>query len=165
MSIPARPGRVPFVTPICLQLAVLMLVFLCQPHLHALPPSTTTALEISPGNSVPAGSRVTLKATVTLGGKPVFPGLVLFCNAAAPYCPDIHILGRKQLTSAGAATLIAILPPGVHDIKAVFQGTNIAASSTSPDRRAPTPQLRPSPPPAPRGTTPSLEPSPVQLRL
>ena len=98
------------------------------------PLATTTALQISPGGSVALDTVVTLKASVSSSGNPVSPGLVLFCDAAVPYCTDIHILGQKQLTSSGAATLNLILPPGVHQIKAVFQGTNLATGSTSPSQ-------------------------------
>lgn len=84
---------------------------------------TTTALSISPSGSVSAGTVVTLTAAVNANGHAVSPGLVVFCNAAAPHCEDSAVLGQAQLTSAGVATLR--LRPGIgsHSVKAVFQGT------------------------------------------
>lgn len=94
------------------------------------PAPTTTQLTLSE-TSVPANTTVTLTATVSSGGKPVTPGLVLFCDAEAKYCTDIHILGQAQLTSAGVATTRLRLGIGSHSIKAVFHGTHSASPSAS----------------------------------
>jgi hypothetical protein len=91
-------------------------------------------LVTSGGNSVTvvaAGSVVTLTATVTAGSIPVTPGLVKFCDAAATYCEDIHIIGTAQLTSSGVATVKFHPGIGSHSYKAVFVGTNSYAGSTS----------------------------------
>ena len=123
---------------------LLILSLLCPMRLLALTPApTTTVLEISPGDSVAPGALVTVKASVSSGGNPVSPGLVLFCDAAASYCTDIKILGQAQLTSTGVDALNLILPSGVHRIKAVFQGTNSAARSTSASQITVTAQIYP----------------------
>jgi hypothetical protein len=74
---------------------------------------------------------VSLTATVTSNGKPVAPGLVVFCRATAKYCQDTAVLGQAQLTSAGTATLNLILPVGNYKVRAIFQGTNVVAGSSS----------------------------------
>jgi sugar lactone lactonase YvrE len=48
---------------------------------------------------------------------------VIFCDASAAHCTDIHILGTAQLTSAGTATLKFRPGIGTHSYKAVFVGT------------------------------------------
>ena len=80
--------------------------------LGAAPSPTATVLTIAPASSVAAGTTVTLTASVASAGKPVSPGLVLFCNAAAAHCTDIHVLGQAQLISNGTATLKLRLPVG-----------------------------------------------------
>jgi trimeric autotransporter adhesin len=97
--------------------------------------TTTTALSVSSaGNAVAtvtSGTVVTLTATVTAGNNAVTPGQINFCDAAANYCTDIHLLGTAQLTSNGTATLY--LRPGVgsHSYRAIFVGTNTNAPSSS----------------------------------
>ena len=91
---------------------------------------TTTVLNVSPGTSI-AGTAVTLTATVSSEGHPVSPGLVLFCDAAAPHCTDIHILGQAQLTRSGIATVKLRLGIGEHNVKSEFRGTNVYAPSNS----------------------------------
>jgi hypothetical protein len=94
-------------------------------------PATSTALAVTSGGnpvtSVPSGSVVTLKASVTAGGTPVTVGQVNFCEALATYCTDIHVLGPAQLTSAGTAELKFRPGIGSHSYKAVFAGTNTYA--------------------------------------
>ena len=117
------------------QRASLLLLSLCllgPARMSAATPSpTTTVLTISPASSVAVGTTVTLTASVSSGGKPVSPGLVLFCNAAAAHCEDVNILGQAQLTSAGAATTKLRLAVGSHSVKAEFQGTHLYARSAS----------------------------------
>ena len=89
-------------------------------------PTATTLVVSSGGNSVTtvaSGGVVTLTSTVVAGSTPVTPGLVKFCDAAATYCEDIHIVGTAQLTAAGTA--IVKFRPGIgnHSYKAVFAGT------------------------------------------
>ena len=55
--------------------------------------------------SVAVGSVVTLTVTVKAGSTALTTGQVNFCDAAAKYCTDIHLLGTAQLTSAGTAAL------------------------------------------------------------
>ena len=101
----------------------------------AAPTATTTALTVTssgaPVTSVAAGSVVTLSATVTSGTTALTTGRVNFCDAAATYCEDIHLLGSAQLTSAGTATLKFIPGIGSHSYKAVFSGTNSSSTSSS----------------------------------
>lgn len=114
---------------ICCALSCL---FFAPAAMHAATPSpTTTVLKIMPESSVASGTTITLTASVTADGKPVTPGLVLFCDAAAKYCTDIHVLGQAQLTSAGVATTHLRLGIGTHSIKAEFHGTNSKAASQS----------------------------------
>jgi FG-GAP-like repeat/Bacterial Ig-like domain (group 3) len=101
--------------------------------LCASPPSpSSTTLTISPPSA--GHAHVSLTARVTSNGKPVAPGLVIFCRATAKYCQDTAVLGQAQLTSAGTATLHLILPVGTYNIRAVFHGTNIVAGSNSATR-------------------------------
>ena len=84
-----------------------------------------------PGTMVASGSVVTLTATVTSGTSPVTTGLVMFCDASAAFCTDIHLLGSAQLTSAGTATFRYVPGVGARSYKAVFAGTRDSASSSS----------------------------------
>ena len=96
---------------------------------------TSTSLGVTSGGSpvttVTSGSVVTLTATVTASGAAVTPGTVKFCDAAATYCEDIHILGTAQLTTGGTATMKFIPGIGTHSYKAVFVGTGTYTTSTS----------------------------------
>lgn len=97
-------------------------------------PTATTLTIASNGSSVTtvtAGSVVTLTAAVKAGGMAVKPGQVIFCDAAASYCTDVHIAGVAQLTSAGTAVVRFRPGPGSHSYKAVFQATKADASSSS----------------------------------
>jgi FG-GAP-like repeat/Bacterial Ig-like domain (group 3) len=96
------------------------------------PSPSSTTLTISPPSA--GHAHVSLTARVTSNGKPVAPGLVIFCRATAKYCQDTAVLGQAQLTSAGTATLHLILPVGTYNIRAVFHGTNIVAGSNSATR-------------------------------
>lgn len=96
------------------------------------PSPSSTTLKISPPYA--GHAHVSLTARVTSNGKPVAPGLVFFCRATAKYCQDTAVLGQAQLTSSGTATLNLILPVDNYNIRAVFQGTNVVAGSSSPAR-------------------------------
>ncbi|MGA2887977.1 MAG: VCBS repeat-containing protein [Terracidiphilus sp.] len=98
------------------------------------PTATTTTLAIASGDnaitsggSVPARSEVTLTAEVSIGSTRLTFGQVNFCDAAAIYCTDIHLLGTAQLIQSGASAGTATLRfhPGIgnHSYKAVFAGT------------------------------------------
>jgi hypothetical protein len=65
------------------------------------------------------------------GSTAVTPGQVNFCDASAPYCTDIHLLGTAQLTSHGTAVLKFVPGIGTHSYKAVFLGTSTDKSSSS----------------------------------
>ena len=97
--------------------------------------ATTTNLTIASGgieqSTVSSGTVVKLSAAVTAGSKPVSPGQVEFCDASAPYCTGIHLLGLAQLTAAGTASLTWIPGIGSHSYQAVFVGTGSYASSSS----------------------------------
>jgi trimeric autotransporter adhesin len=101
------------------------------------PAATTTTLAITAGGNavttVPSESMVTLTATVVAGTTPVTVGQVNFCDAAAKYCTDIHIVGTAQLIQTGptAGTAVYRFIPGIgsHSYKAVFAGTPNAATA------------------------------------
>jgi len=124
---------------LCLSLCVsaISVMALCGGAVRAwaAPAATTTTLAVTSGGStvttVAAGSVVTLTATVKAGTTPVTIGQVNFCDAAATYCTDIHLLGTRQLTSAGTAVLKFIPGIGSHSYKAVFAGTPNGASADS----------------------------------
>jgi hypothetical protein len=101
----------------------------------AAPATTTTTLSVtSAGNAVAtvtSGTVVTLTATVMTGSTPVAPGQINFCDATAKSCTDIHILGTAQLTNAGTATLHFRPAIGSHSYRAIFDGTNANAASSS----------------------------------
>jgi VCBS repeat protein/Big-like domain-containing protein len=114
--------------------AWMLLVILCSPAVpvHAIStPVSQTTLSVTPGNSVKAGTAVTLTATVTMTGLPVSPGLITFCNANAVPCAGPAVLGAAQLTSNGTATLKLLLGVGTYNIEAVFAGTTSAPASSS----------------------------------
>jgi VCBS repeat protein/Big-like domain-containing protein len=126
----------PALRPCGLIIAVVFSILAVEPQqTWASPATTTTTLAVaSAGNAVTtvtSGSVVTLTATVTAGGNPVSPGQINFCDAAAKYCTDIHLLGTAQLTAAGTATLKFRPGVGSHSYKAVFLGTTNAAASAS----------------------------------
>ncbi len=102
---------------------------------HALASSSTTTFTVTAGgvstNSVTPGTVVTLSASVLTNGVPVTRGQISFCDAHAPLCADIHLIGSAQLTSAGIATFRFIPGPGSHTYQAVFVGTTSIAASTS----------------------------------
>ncbi len=101
----------------------------------ALKTATATTLTVTSGGipetSVASGTVVTLTAKVTAGATPVTPGLVNFCDATAPHCEDIHIVGTAQLTNAGTAVIKFRPGIGSHSYEAVFVGTNTYVTSTS----------------------------------
>jgi len=102
----------------------------------SVPTSTTLTMSsganpVSSGGVLNAGSELTLVAAVTSGAANLTTGQVNFCDAAATYCTDIHLLGTAQLTSAGTAVLRFHPGIGSHSYKAVFLGTKAYASSES----------------------------------
>jgi Bacterial Ig-like domain (group 3)/FG-GAP-like repeat len=83
----------------------------------------TDGASIPSGGSIESGARLTLSAAVSSGSTALTTGQVDFCDASAPYCTDIHLLGTAQLTSAGTAHLKFIPGIGSQSYKAVFLGT------------------------------------------
>ncbi|PYE85113.1 FG-GAP-like repeat-containing protein, partial [Phyllobacterium leguminum] len=78
-----------------------------------------------PVTSVPAGTQVTLTATVT----PAVGGTVYFCKVAAP-CVGVNRLGEAQLT--GGKTVMSFYPGiGTYIFQAQFAGTITDAAATS----------------------------------
>ena len=106
-------------------------IFVTPATMRASSPVPTVATLTLSASSVPAGTPVTLRAGVVAGGAAVSPGLVLFCDATAPHCTDIHILGQAQLTTGGIASVKLRLRAGEHSVRAEFQGTHLAARSVS----------------------------------
>ena len=96
----------------------------------ATPATSVATLSVS-ATSLTSGEPLTLTATVTAGGVAVTPGQVNFCDASVSYCTDIHLLGTRQLTGSGSATLKFYPSAGAHSYKAVFLGTNSAAGNSS----------------------------------
>ena len=96
---------------------------------------TTIGLSISAGGipvtAVPAGTAVSLSASVLAGSSSLTVGQVAFCDASAPSCTDIHRLGLAQITPAGVATLKFIPGPGTHNYKAIFLRSGVYARSAS----------------------------------
>ncbi|WP_035348106.1 Ig-like domain repeat protein [Edaphobacter aggregans] len=114
------------------QLLLLFAAMLAAPGAFATT-ATTTTLSIS-STSVPYKTPITLTATVTAGGSPVTSGLVLFCDATAPFCENnSSLLGMVQLTASSATAVVKIGsgPQGVHSYKAVYRANNTYSSSTS----------------------------------
>ena len=103
--------------------------------LFGQPGPTTTTLAVTssgaPVTAVASGTVVTLTATVKSGTTAVETGQVNFCDATAPHCTDIHLLGTAELTSAGSAQLRFVPGIGSHSYKAVFVATNTDQSSSS----------------------------------
>jgi sugar lactone lactonase YvrE len=101
------------------------------------PPGITlvTTLTVTSGagavTTVPAGTVVTLTATVNLGPESVKAGLVNFCDASASQCTDIHLLGTAALSSNGMASLLFVPGTGTHSYKAAFVQQGAGANSVS----------------------------------
>jgi len=98
--------------------------------LEALAPVTVqlaVTAGATPVTTVATGTVVTLTATITGATQ----GTVNFCDAAAAYCTDIHLLGRAQVTPAGTATMQFVPGIGTHSYKAVFIRTNAAGAGVS----------------------------------
>ena len=92
---------------------------------------TATSLAVSPSSPLAAQTVLTLTATVTTSGAVVHPGLVTFCDATAPPCVGLAVVGTAQLTSVGTAALRFIPSVGSHNYIAVFAGTTAYTASIS----------------------------------
>jgi len=103
--------------------------------LWGLLPATSTTLSLtsggSPVTSVPPGTVVLLTAQVRVGTAPVTAGQVNFCDASAPHCTDIHILGSSALNSSGAATFEFVPGAGAHKYQAQFVEDGFGLASAS----------------------------------
>lgn len=104
--------------------------------LWGLLPTTSTTLSVtsggSPVTSVTPGTAVLLTAQVKVGTTPVTAGQVNFCDASAPHCTDIHILGSSALNSSGTATFEFVPGAGAHSYQARFveDGFGLASASS-----------------------------------
>ena len=100
-----------------------------------IPPATTTTLAVTasgtPVTTVPAGTSVTLTATVTSSGVPIRAGQVRFCDASVSSCTDIHRLGTAQLTSDGTAIFRFVPGVGIHTYRAQLVESGLGATSSS----------------------------------
>jgi uncharacterized repeat protein (TIGR01451 family) len=92
---------------------------------------TTTTLALSPGNSVNAGTTVTLTATVLSSGTAVYPGVVEFCDATAVTCTGPALFATAQLMPSGSAMAKAVFGVGNYSIRAVFDATSNDLGSAS----------------------------------
>jgi hypothetical protein len=91
---------------------------------------TVTTLRLS-ANTVDAGKAVTFTAHVSAGGTAVAPGIVLFCNAAAPVCAGAAVLASAVLNTQGTAARTLMLPAGSYAVAASFVGTTPYPASRS----------------------------------
>ena len=116
--------------------------------LWGLLPATSTTLSVtsggSPVTSVTPGTAVLLASQATAGGAPLTAGQVNFCDASAPHCTDIHILGSSALSSSGTASFEFVPGAGTHTYQAQFieDGFGLASASN-------TASLKVGPPPNP----------------
>jgi hypothetical protein len=104
--------------------------------LWGLLPVTSTTLSVtsggSPVTSVTPGTAVLLTAQVSVGAAAVTAGQVNFCDATAPHCTDIRILGSSALNNSGTATFTFVPGPGAHSYQAQFveDGFGLASASS-----------------------------------
>ena len=103
--------------------------------LWGLLPATSTTLSLTSGGSavtsVTPGTAVLLTARVIAGAAPVTAGQVNFCDASAPHCTDIHILGSAALNSSGTATFTFVPGAGKHSYQAQFVDDGFGLPSAS----------------------------------
>jgi len=103
--------------------------------LWGLLPATSTTLSVTSGGStvtsVTPGTAVLLTAHVSAGTTPVTAGQVNFCDASAPHCTDIHILGSAALNSSGTATFKFVPGVGAHSYRAQFVEDGFGLASAS----------------------------------
>ena len=103
--------------------------------LWGLLPATSTTLSVTSGGStvtsVTPGTAVLLTAHVNVGTTPVTAGQVNFCDASAPHCTDIHILGSAALNGSGTATFKFVPGPGAHSYQAQFVEDGFGLASAS----------------------------------
>src|ERR1700722_18653063 len=115
----------------CMKMALLLVAALLPGTMMLA--QTTTALVVAPSaGPLAPHTVVTLTATVVAGSTPVHPGLVTFCDATAPHCSGVAVVGTAQLTPAGTAVLRFVPGSGSHSYHAVFAGTTTHTTSTSP---------------------------------
>jgi len=103
--------------------------------LWGLLPATSNTLSVTAGGStvtsVTPGTAVLLTAKVTAGTTPVTAGQVNFCDASAPHCTDIHILGSSALSNSGTATFTFVPGAGAHRYQAQFVEDGFGLASAS----------------------------------
>jgi hypothetical protein len=103
--------------------------------LWGLLPATSTTLTVTSGGSavtsVTPGTAVLLGAHVSVGTTAVTAGRVNFCDATAPHCTDIHILGSAALNSSGTASFKFVPGAGAHRYQARFVEDGFGLASAS----------------------------------
>jgi hypothetical protein len=103
--------------------------------LWGLLPATSTTLSVTSGGSavtsVTPGTVVLLTAHVSVGTTPVTAGQVNFCDASAPHCTDIHVLGSAALGSSGIASFKFVPGAGAHSYQAQFVEDGLGLASAS----------------------------------
>ena len=103
--------------------------------LWGLLPTTSTTLSVTSGGStvtsVTPGTAILLTARVSAGTAPVTAGQVNFCDASAPHCTDIHVVGSAALSKSGTATLKFVPGPGAHSYQAHFVEDGFGLASMS----------------------------------
>jgi hypothetical protein len=103
--------------------------------LWGLLPTTSTTLNLTSGGStvtsVTPGTAVLLTAQVSASTTPVTAGQINFCEASAPHCTDIHIVGSSALDSSGTATFTFVPGPGAHSYQARFVEDGFGLASAS----------------------------------
>ena len=127
---PARNSRLQIILT---HLFMLMICGAWAPSVAQTP--TVTVLTVTSGGNtvttIAAGNTVTLTAIVTPQAGKIAAGQVNFCDGAAKYCTDIHIVGVAQITASGSASIKVHPVPGSFSYKAQFVGTSTFAASTS----------------------------------
>ena len=103
--------------------------------LWGLLPATSTTLTVTSGGSavtsVTPGTAVLLSAHVSVGTTAVTAGRVNFCDATAPHCTDIHILGSAELNSSGTASFKFVPGAGANRYQARFVEDGFGLASAS----------------------------------
>lgn len=113
-----------------LLLSFLACISFWSPQANAGNTPTTTLLTVS-SDSIPAGSVLSLTASISSSNGAVNRGTVKFCNAAAAYCDGAAVFGSAQVTSAQTAAIKLRLGVGIYQVQAEFTGFQGVAPSVS----------------------------------
>lgn len=102
----------------------LILLILSALPLHAISSNPTQTSLSTPSSPAQDQESTLLNASVWSGTTPITTGFVTFKDGAVP-------LGRSPLKSDGTAQLRIVLSPGIHSLRAFFNGSNAGAPSVS----------------------------------